>query len=219
VEEGRGIFDNIRKFIHYLLSCNVGEILVMFVSSLLLLPVPLLPIQILWINLVTDGLPALALGVDPVNKKIMQLPPRLKNESVVTRKMGILIIAQGAFIAFCSLLAFWLVLKVENEGIERARTACFIVLACSQLFHSFNCRSQRDSIFTLGFFTNSKLVGATLISFLLQISVVYVPAFQVVFKTESLTGFDWILVLVISSFPLLAMEIVKLVARVVRKNN
>ncbi len=219
VEEGRGIFDNIRKFIHYLLSCNVGEILVMFVSSLLLLPVPLLPIQILWINLVTDGLPALALGVDPVNKKIMQLPPRLKNESVVTRKMGIQIIAQGAFIAFCSLLAFWLVLKVENEGIERARTACFIVLACSQLFHSFNCRSQRDSIFTLGFFTNSKLVGATLISFLLQISVVYVPAFQVVFKTESLTGFDWILVLVISSFPLLAMEIVKLVARVVRKNN
>jgi Ca2+-transporting ATPase len=218
VEEGRGIFDNIRKFIHYLLSCNVGEILVMFVSSLLLLPVPLLPIQILWINLVTDGLPALALGVDPVNKKIMQLPPRLKSEAVVTRQMGILIIAQGIFIAFCSLLAFWLVLKVENEGIDRARTACFIVLACSQLFHSYNCRSTRDSIFTLGFLTNTKLIWATLISFVLQISVVYIPALQVIFKTQSLTGFDWILVLVISSFPLLAVEIVKLFARLLRKN-
>jgi Ca2+-transporting ATPase len=219
VEEGRGIFDNIRKFIHYLLSCNVGEILVMFVSSLLLLPVPLLPIQILWINLVTDGLPALALGVDPVNKKIMQLPPRLKNETVVTRQMGFLIIAQGIFIAFCSLLAFWLVLHVENEGIERARTACFIVLACSQLFHSYNCRSTRDSIFTLGFFTNTKLIWATLISFALQISVVYIPALQVIFKTQSLTGIDWILVLVISSFPLLAMEIVKLIARLFRKKD
>jgi len=217
VEEGRGIFDNIRKFIHYLLSCNVGEIMVMFVSSLLLLPVPLLPIQILWINLVTDGLPALALGVDPTNKKIMSLPPRLKNEPVVTRAMGGLIIAQGAFIAACSLLAFWFVLYVENEGIERARTACFIVLACSQLFHSFNCRSQRESIFTLGFFTNSKLVGAVLISFLLQISVVYVPALQVVFKTQSLTAFDWVLVLVISTFPLVAMEIIKLAGRLIRK--
>ena len=219
VEEGRGIFDNIRKFIHYLLSCNVGEILVMFVASLLMLPVPLLPIQILWINLVTDGLPALALGVDPVNKKIMQLPPRLKNESVVTRQMGILIIAQGIFIAFCSLLAFWLVLHVENEGIDRARTACFIVLACSQLFHSFNCRSMRDSIFTLGFFTNTKLIWATLISFVLQISVVYIPPLQVIFKTQSLTGNDWIMVLVISSFPLLAMEIVKLVARLLRRKD
>ncbi len=217
VEEGRGIFDNIRKFIHYLLSCNVGEILVMFVASVLMLPVPLLPIQILWINLVTDGLPALALGVDPVNKKIMQLPPRLKNEQVVTRQMGILIIAQGIFIAFCSLLAFWLVLRFENEGIERARTACFIVLACSQLFHSFNCRSMRDSIFTLGFLTNTKLIWANLISFALQISVVYIPALQSIFKTQSLTAFDWMLVLVISSFPLLAMEIVKLAIRLFRK--
>ncbi len=147
----------------------------------------------------------------------MQLPPRLKNEAVVTRPMGILIIAQGIFIAFCSLLAFWLVLHVENEGIERARTACFIVLSCSQLFHSFNCRSTKDSIFTLGFFTNTKLIWATLISFVLQISVVYIPALQVIFKTQSLSGFDWILVLVISSFPLVAMEIVKLAGHLLRK--
>jgi P-type Ca2+ transporter type 2C len=213
VEEGRGIYDNIRKFIHYLLSCNAGEILVMFVASLLKLPLPLLPIQILWVNLVTDGLPALALGVDPIDKKIMKRPPRLKNEMVITRKMGGIMLMQGAFIAFCSLLAFYLVYFVEKEGIDRARTASFIVLACSQLFHAFNCRSSHESIFTLGFFTNSKLVYATLISFLLQMSVVYIPFMQVVFKTQSLGWFDWVMVLTISSFPLWAMEIIKLFRR------
>jgi P-type Ca2+ transporter type 2C len=218
VEEGRGIFDNIRKFIHYLLSCNVGEILVMFVSSLVRLPVPLLPIQILWVNLVTDGLPALALGVDPTERRIMNRPPRAKNEPVVTRQMGILILAQGVFIALCSLLAFWFVLYVEKEGLERARTACFIVLSCSQLFHSFNCRSMHDSIFILGLFTNTRLLWATFISFLLQMSVVYIPALQVIFKTKPLGWSDWIMVLTISSFPLLAMEIVKLINRIFRRN-
>jgi Ca2+-transporting ATPase len=217
VEEGRGIYDNIRKFIHYLLSCNVGEILVMFIASLVRLPVPLLPIQILWINLVTDGLPALALGVDPTDKKIMKRPPRLKNESVLTRQMGGLIFLQGVFIAFCSLLAFYLVYFVEKEGIERARTASFMVLACSQLFHSFNCRSLKESIFSLGFFTNSKLVFATLISFILQMSVVYLPFLQTVFKTLPLSGFDLLMVLVISSFPLWAMELVKLFNSVIAK--
>ena len=217
VEEGRGIYDNIRKFIHYLLSCNVGEILVMFIASLMRLPAPLLPIQILWINLVTDGLPALALGVDPTDKKIMKRPPRLKDESVLTRQMGGLIFLQGAFIAFCSLLAFYLVYFVEKEGIEKARTASFIVLACSQLFHSFNCRSTHESIFSLGFFTNSKLVYATLLSFLLQMSVVYLPFLQTVFKTQPLGWFDWAMILVISSFPLWAMELVKLFNRVAGK--
>jgi Ca2+-transporting ATPase len=217
VEEGRGIYDNIRKFIHYLLSCNVGEILVMFVASVVRLPVPLLPIHILWVNLVTDGLPALALGVDPTSKDIMKRSPRPKNESVLTRKMGGIIFIQGAFIAFCSLLAFCLVYFVEKEGIERARTASFIVLACSQLFHSFNCRSNHESIFSLGFFSNISLVYATLISFALQMAVVYIPFLQTVFKTQPLGLFDWVMVLVISSFPLLAMEVVKLVKRMIRK--
>ena len=217
VEEGRGIYDNIKKFIHYLLSCNIGEIMVMFSASLLLLPVPLLPIHILWVNLVTDGLPALALGVDPIDKKIMKRPPRLKDEPVITRQMGGLIFLQGAFIAMCSLLAFILVYFVEKEGIERARTASFIVLACSQLFHAFNCRSNHESIFSLGFMTNSKLVYATLISFSLQMAVVYVPFLQGVFKTQPLGMFDWIMVLVISSFPMLAMELVKLIGRMARK--
>jgi len=211
VEEGRGIYDNIKKFIHYLLSCNIGEILVMFVSSLIGFPVPLLPIQILWVNLVTDGLPALALGVDPVDKNIMTRLPRKSDEPVIAKQNALLMLWQGAFIAFCSLLAFSFVLFIEKEGIGRARTAAFIVLACSQLFHSFNCRSNKESIFKIGFMTNKKLILATLISFSLQMLVVYQPFLQTIFKTEPLGVFDWCLVVIVSSFPLWAMEIVKLI--------
>jgi Ca2+-transporting ATPase len=213
VEEGRGVYDNIRKFVHYLLSCNAGEILVMFVSSLVGLPAPLIPVQILWVNLVTDGLPALALGVDPVDPNVMKRPPRAPNESVVTKRRAFLMLAQGSFIAMCSLLAFTLVLFVEKEGIGRARTAAFIVLSCSQLFHSFNCRSFTESLFKIGVFTNKKLILATGISFLLQMVVVYVPFLQKVFKTEALGVFDWLLVIIISSFPLWAMEVFKKVRK------
>ncbi len=209
VEEGRGIYDNIKKFIHYLLSCNIGEILVMFVSSLAGLPIPLLPVQILWINLVTDGLPALALGVDPIDPDIMKRRPRPTNQAVVTKPQAFLMLAQGAFIAFCSLLAFCFVIFIEKEGISRARTAAFTVLTCSQLFHSFNCRSMSESLFKIGLLTNKKLLGATFISFLLQMLVVYTPILQKIFKTEPLALFDWILVITISSFPLWAMEVVK----------
>jgi Ca2+-transporting ATPase len=211
VEEGRGIYDNIKKFIHYLLSCNSGEILVMFVASLVALPVPLLPIQILWVNLVTDGLPALALGVDPVDPKIMNRPPRKPDEPVVTRARAWLMMLQGAFIAFCSLSAFVYVLSFEKEGIGRARTAALAVLTCSQLFHSFNCRSMKVSLFKLGVFSNPSLVLATGLSFLLQISIIYVPFLQPVFKTQSLSLLDLGVIMAFSSLPLWAMEIVKAV--------
>ena len=213
VEEGRGIYDNIKKFIHYLLSCNVGEILVMFVSSLVGLPVPLLPIQILWVNLVTDGLPALALGVDPVDKNIMSRPPRKSNEPVITKENAFLMLWQGVFIAFCSLLAFSFILFIEKGSIGRARTAAFIVLSCAQLFHSFNCRNNKESIFKIGFLTNKKLILAVLISFILQMVVVYQPFLQTIFKTQPLGIFDWCLVILISSFPLWAMETVKLIKK------
>ncbi|PIU40940.1 MAG: ATPase [Candidatus Omnitrophica bacterium CG07_land_8_20_14_0_80_42_15] len=209
VEEGRGIYDNIKKFVHYLLSCNAGEILIMFISSLVGLPVPLLPIQILWVNLVTDGLPALALGVDPASPNIMEQPPRPTDEAVVTKKRAFLMLVQGSFIAACSLLAFVFVLFIEDGSLARARTAAFIVLSCAQLFHSFNCRNMTESLFKIGLFTNKKLILAALISFLLQMSVVYLPFINGIFKTEPLGLFDWILVIAISSFPLWAMEIVK----------
>jgi Ca2+-transporting ATPase len=210
VEEGRGIYDNIKKFIHYLLSCNAGEILVMFTASLVGLPVPLLPIHILWVNLVTDGLPALALGVDPVDPQIMKRQPRAADEQVINRERGMLMILQGAFIAICSLAAFCFVMFIEQEGLGRARTAAFIVLSCAQLFHAFNCRSMTESLFKVGIFTNKKLIAANLVSFSLQMLVVYVPFFQKVFRTEPLGLFDWVMVIGISSMPLWAMEIVKL---------
>ncbi|MFH0771138.1 MAG: calcium-transporting P-type ATPase, PMR1-type [Candidatus Omnitrophota bacterium] len=217
VEEGRGIYGNIKKFIHYLLSCNAGEILVMFISSLVGFPPPLLPIHILWVNLVTDSLPALALGVDSVDPDIMRHPPRKPHESVVTAKTAFLMLAQGSFIALCSLSAFIFILFVEKEGIARARTAAFIVLSCSQLFHSFNCRNMRESLFKIGVFTNKKLILAVLVSFALQISVVSAPFLQKVFKTEMLSLFDWCLVIAISSLPLWAMEAWKMLARRLRK--
>jgi P-type Ca2+ transporter type 2C len=213
VEEGRGIYDNIRKFIHFLLSCNLGEILVMFVTALIGLPVPLLPIQLLWVNLVTDGLPALALGVDPVDPKIMERPPRKPDEPVITGARGWLIGLQGAMIAACSLGAFLFVLLYEKEGIEMARTAALATLACSQLFHAFNCRSMRDSLFKLKIFTNPQLVGATLLSFLLQISIIYVPFFQPIFKTRALGPLDLGVMIAFSSLPLWIMEFVKALNR------
>ena len=185
----------------------------MFVSSLIGWPAPLLPIQILWVNLVTDGLPALALGVDPVDPGIMDRPPRPPHEAVVTTQRAYTMLVQGAFIAFCSLAAFYFVSYVEREGLARARTAAFIVLAVSQLFHSFNCRSMTESIFRIGIFSNMKLVIATALSFVLQMAVVYVPFLQRVFKTAPLGLTDWILVVAISSLPLWGMEIVKAAKR------
>ena len=217
VEEGRGIYDNIKKFVHYLLSCNAGEILVMFTASLVGLPAPLLPIHILWVNLVTDGLPALALGVEPVDPGIMKIPPRSPTENVVTKKGIFLMLTQGAFIAFCSLTAFCLVLFVENEGMGRARTAAFIVLSCSQLFHAFNCRNATKSLFKIGLFTNAKLIAANGASFFLQMAVVYMPFAQTVFKTEPLGLLDWLMVLTISSLPLWAMEVLKKINAVFKK--
>ncbi|MEW6078331.1 MAG: calcium-translocating P-type ATPase, SERCA-type [Thermodesulfobacteriota bacterium] len=213
VEEGRGIYDNIRKFIHYLLSCNIGEILVMFVAALFGWPVPLLPVQILWVNLVTDGLPALALGMEPIDPDIMKQKPRPGNEPVATRSAVLQMLAQGAFIALCGLGAFGFVLYIEQGSIDRARTAAFIVLACSQLFHAFNCRSRDKSLFRMGVFSNRTLILANGISFLLQLGVVYLPFLQHIFRTTPLTLSDWAMIIMVSSFPLWAVEMVKLARR------
>jgi Ca2+-transporting ATPase len=209
VREGRGIYDNIQKFIHYLLSCNTGEILVMFIASILGWPVPLLPIQILWVNLVTDGLPALALGMEPMEATIMQRPPRKTHQSLITKSRGVLLLIQGVFIAACCLLAFYYVLFIEKGPLARAMTAAFLVLSCSQLFHSFNCRSMTQSVWRIGFFTNPQIIAAFLISLLLQLAAVSVPMLQKIFKTESLNWIEWLIVLMLSSFPLWAMEAVK----------
>jgi len=213
VEEGRGIYDNIRKFIHFLLSCNLGEILVMFVAALIGFPVPLLPIQILWVNLVTDGLPALALGVDPVDPNIMERPPRKTDEPVVTGARAWLIGLQGTLIAACSLGAFLFVYLYEKEPLEMARTAALATLACSQLFHAFSCRSMRESIFKLKFSTNPQLVVAVVGSFLLQMAVIYLPFLQPIFKTRTMSLLDLGAIMVFSTLPLWVMELVKVLNR------
>ncbi|MGB9596608.1 MAG: cation-translocating P-type ATPase, partial [Candidatus Poribacteria bacterium] len=213
VEEGRGIYDNIRKFVHYLLSCNAGEILVMFVASLFGWASPLLPIQILWVNLVTDGLPALALGVDPVDPNVMKRSPRPPNEPVLTRQSGIMLIGQGLIIAFCSLFVYRIALLKQPDNLVHARTLAFFVLACSQLFHSYNCRNSRESLFKIGLLTNKKLIYATGVSFLLQIMVVYIPFLQSIFKIDPLKPLELGFVILVSSVPLWVMEIIKLIIR------
>jgi Ca2+-transporting ATPase len=222
IEEGRGIYENIKKFIHYLLSCNVGEILVMFVASLTGMPVPLLAVQILWINLVTDGLPALALGIDPIDPNIMQRPRRDPSEPVVTKQGGLVILVQGTFIALCTLFAFGFVLvtkgtglfaKGESIGLGQARTAAFVVLVCSELFRSFSFRSMTESVFKVGFFANMKLIYAVLLSFLLQMSIVYIPFLQTIFKTEPLGVTTWVLMVVLSSLPFWSMEFMKAITK------
>ncbi len=249
VEEGRGIYDNIQKFIHYLLSCNAGEILVMFISSLIGMPIPLLPIHILWVNLVTDGLPALALGVDPVSKNIMKQKPRSLKEPVIQKNRVCLMIFQGFVVSVCTLLAFTYVYYLEGRhtlqelltvllGFDsealgkiftispdmkelmmgRARTMAFIVLAFCQDFHSYNCRSQTESLFSLGIFTNKKLIGATTVSIILNMCALYLPFFQNVLKTVPLTAHELAVVLLFASTPFWVMELYKLSLKLFSKN-
>jgi len=209
VEEGRGIYENIRKFVYYLLSCNTGEVLVMFVASLIGWPLPLLPVQILWLNLVTDGLPALALGVDPPPKDLMRRPVRNRNEEIINRVFIMDMLGAGALIAACSLAAFGYVYWVEQAGVERARSMAFLVLAIAQLVHAFNSRSERLSIFQIGPFSNHWLAGATVISFALQIGImVWLPA-QKVFKTMAPNLSELGLAVGLSLMPLVVMEGIK----------
>jgi len=212
VEEGRGVYDNIRKFVHYLLSCNTGEILLMFAASLFGMPAPLLAIHILWVNLVTDGLPALALGVEKIDGNLMDRPPRPPAEPVVTKNGGLIMLGQGLIMATCALITFWIVLDGNEElNLTRARTFAFVTLACSQLFHSFNCRNLSTSLFKIGPFGNLPLVAATSISFLIQVAVVHVPLLRGWFKTEALSLADWGIILLIASIPLWAVELGKLI--------
>ncbi len=210
VEEGRTIYQNIRKFVYYLLSCNTGEVLVLFFSSLLGWPLPLLPIQILWTNLITDGFPALALGVDKPEPDLMTRPAQKTEEGIINKRFIFSMLAMGTIIAFCSLFAFGYVLFVEKEDLVRARTAAFVVLVCAQLFHSFNSRSERISIFKLGLLTNKNLLFAVSFSLLLQMGIVYLTFVQPIFKTSALNLFDWTMVVVLSSLPLWIIELVKI---------
>jgi Ca2+-transporting ATPase len=219
VEEGRGIYDNIQKFIHYLLSCNAGEVLLMLVAALAGWPAPLAAIQILWLNLVTDGLPALALGLEPPERDIMDRPPRPPQEPVITRQRGLMILAHGGLVATVTLAAFWLTWRGSSDSavIERAQTRTFCVAAFTQLFFAIGCRSDRCTAFGLGFFRNPALLAAIAISALLQVAVVSLPVARPVFEVRSELGAGWPLVIGLALVPVTVIEAGKWLCRVSRR--
>ena len=207
VQEGRKIYQNIQKFIRYLLSCNLGEILTIFVAILIGLPRPLLPIQILWVNLVTDGLPALALGLDPAEKDVMIQPPRNPKEGIFSGKMGFNIFSQGIFIGIITLIAFYY--GYSQYSLVVGETMAFGTLSFTQLWQSLNSRSDKFSIFRLGIFSNRYLVLAILGSGILQLMVMLVPFLQSVFQVTALTFSQWLVVILISLTAIPYVELLK----------
>lgn len=199
VEEGRSIYENIRKFIRYLLACNTGEILTMFAAALLSLPMPLLPVQILWVNLVTDGLPAMALGVDKNDQSIMLRPPRRKEESVFSRGLQQKIILRGLQIGLSTVGIFILILFVEND-LALARTVAFTTLVFLQLFHVFDCRSEYFSAVEAGVCKNKYLLFAVACSVMMQLAVIYHPFLSDVFYTVPLGLREWGVILLLSGW-------------------
>ena len=208
-EEGRAVFDNIRKTIHFLLSCNVSEVLVMLFAALIGLPLPLLPIQILWMNLVTDGMPALALAVDPKAPDLMKRKPRRPEARLLDGKRLLAIGAEGLMLSAIALGGFSYSLYGLHQTVEQARTVAFTVMVVAQLVHAFNCRSERLSLFQLGVGTNRALLWAFLLSGLVQVSVLTVPAVGPLFKIVPLPIEGWDLMGGMVILPLVIMEAVK----------
>ena len=212
VEEGRGIFDNIHKFIHYLLASNASEVLLMLLAALFGWPAPLTAVQLLWINLVSDGLPALALGVEPLERDIMGRPPRLPHEPVITYRRGRRILLHGVLMTVVGVVAFAYTFG-QGEDLDRARTATFCTVAFTQLFFALACRSQSDTFWGLGPFTNPYLFGAIAASTLLQVAVVTLPLTRSVFDVPAHPGGDWLHILPLALVPVTVVELAKVLGR------
>ena len=207
VKEGRKIYDNIRKFVKYLLTTNAGEVWTLFLAPLMGLPIPLLPIHILWINLMTDGLPALALSVEPAESNVMNRPPRHPKESIFAHGLGIHAIWVGIFMA-------GIVLFVQDWSIVTGhahwQTMVFTVLCLTQLGHVMAIRSEKESLFKIGLFSNKPLLGAVLFSFTFQMATIYVPFLNPIFKTQPLSPGELAITLGLSSLVFFAVEAEKL---------
>jgi Ca2+-transporting ATPase len=216
VEEGRVIYANIRKAVHFLLSCNIGEIIALFTAILLNWAQPLLPVHILWVNLITDSLPALALGLDPKDKNIMNKKPRPSTESVFSDGYGFRIIYQGFIIGAVTLGAFKI--GFDNYGVEAARTIAFGVLGLAQISHSFNVKAGKHSVFAVSPFGNKYLIFAGLFIVALQVIVLSVPFIQEIFDVVSLNGTQWLIIIGFSIMPLIAVEIIKAIRKLIRGN-
>jgi Ca2+-transporting ATPase len=216
VEQGRIIVHNILRFIHFLFSSNLAEIVTMFGAIMLGWPLPLGVLQILWLNLVTDIFPALALALEPSAPDVMKRPPRDPKEPLMTLQFGWLIVWQGVLLGGCTLAAFAMGMRwygVDGAGLQHAITVAFMTLALAQVAHAFNARSRTRSAFTSRLFTNAWLWGATLVCVLLQLAAVYLPPLRHVLRTVALTAADWGVVAVGSLAPVAVVELVKFLAR------
>lgn len=212
VKQGRGISKNIKKTVHFLLSSNIGEIITVLTAFLLKLPTPLLAIQLLWVNLVTDTFPALALGVDPVDKDIMNEKPQDPVGGLFSKRKWKNISVEGCFIGAISILAFTLGRVIYDTTTVPiiGRTMAFAVLSLSQIVHSFNVRSEK-SIFKSSLFSNMKMIYSLILCVILQVAVISLPRLSLIFKTANLTGQQWLIVILLSLSPLLVVEMEKAV--------
>ncbi|MDU6063650.1 MAG: cation-translocating P-type ATPase [Anaerococcus sp.] len=213
VEEGRIIFANIRKFVSFLLSCNIAEVLIVFLSILFGLPSPLTPIQLLWLNLVTDAFPALALGVEPGEKDIMERQPRDPKESIISGDLKNSLIVQSLAITFSVLMSYIIGLKLIFPGnIEGAHTMVFATLITSELLRAFSVRSTKYTLKELGIGSNKQLIKANILSFALLLLVMYVGPLRFLFELELIT-WQWIIILALAFIPLILGEVHKINAR------
>ncbi|MCI6692375.1 MAG: calcium-translocating P-type ATPase, PMCA-type [Clostridium sp.] len=217
VEEGRNIFNNIKKSIIFLLSCNLGEIVALFFAILLNWPAPLLPIHILWVNLITDSFPALSLGVDPGDKGVMDLPPKDPKESLFAGRASILLILNGILIGGSTLFAFVLGEYLYPDSLRHAQTMAFVVLSVSQLFYSLSMRNETKSLFQVGVFKNKWLIASILFGIVVQLAIITIPFTANIFKVYSLDFKDWGIVILISLIPFAINEIVKIFFRTTDK--
>ncbi|MEW9097010.1 MAG: cation-translocating P-type ATPase [Clostridiaceae bacterium] len=228
IKEGRNIFNNIKKSIVFLLSCNIGEVIALFFSILLGWPAPLRPIHLLWVNLVTDSLPALSLGADPGDPDVMKEEPRDPKASLFAGGTGFFLILNGFLIGLLTLGAFVIGVKehmgmttlfpllpatISEEAMISGQTMAFIVLSVSQLFHALNLRHPRKSIFQVGIFTNKYLIASILLGIFLQDVVVTIPFLAGIFDVINLGANDWLIVGVLSIIPLIVNEIAKIFLR------
>ncbi len=213
IKQGRVIYSNIRKFVYFLLACNVGEILIIFGSMLLGLPIPLRPVQLLWLNLATDGAPALALGMEKGDPDIMQYPPRSRDEHVINREMAIGIAVVGVVDALAIIVVFYLALQRFPDQLMAAQTMAFAALCSSELIRAFAARSERHSVFSIGVFSNRWMVWAVGVSFVLVLMVIYVPFLRPFFDTVPLSVEDWLFMAPFFFASPVAMELIKLYFR------
>lgn len=210
VEEGRNIYTNIRKSIIFLLSCNLGEIVALFIAILFNMNAPLLPIHILWVNLITDSFPALSLGVDPRDPSVMEQKPRNPKESLFANHMGNFAIVNGIIIGILTLIAFNLGEHLYSNSLIHAQTLSFVVLSFSQLFFSLSMRNKEKPLFKIGVFTNKYLLYSILLGILIQLLIITVPFLSSVFSAYTLTLRDWALCVGISLIPFILNEIYKI---------